>query len=1099
MGKKYNNLISTTAGFNYASEQPLDDREVVQSYSDLAELIDNYMSYEGIEVYVVDDKKSYKLIDGSWKAIATEEYVNSSLANTSIKDGAGLNSALQKTASLDEYVAKYHDTMVAYLISQGMPQVEAEASADTLLKQTFANEFGISSDDQIPNVVDGDQSSAFGAANKIYGIGDFASGLNNTVGVKGNPLAAQGATTFGIGNTNTGRGTLVAGENLVNNGSHSIVGGHKSSIKIGGFEDQVDQENCSKMFDALVSQDLLTSYDENTEWTWDGNHSDSTKNFVFNGYISEDASRLNTVFGSSVTTGYGTTTFGDQNVNSGQYNFIHGLSNFVISHPGDPLDTPATKAVGFHNFIYGARNTIFSKDGWACLFNHVIGQNNQIFNSNYSNVSGESNIIGRELGTYRSNVNVHGYENIVDGKSILVLGDNNRVKITDGKGLLLNGDSNTVGETIHYSTVIGDNNLVRNEKYATAIGNHLKLVEGKDHTQHRTALGKYNVDNKDAMFMIGNGTSDTDTGRSNAFEVLKEGRAKIYGTPEEPNDVIRMVEYDNLNEAKVNKSGDTITGALTLPNSPTTPDTWTSPSERFSNRITANGQYEVVDGSIALVEKINGSTILLDGNQKHAYFKGIKSIGKNLFDDNLFLRVNNWTALKDDVYSGLVSDIYNTYKTSNGGFFGKGLNITEQMTISFDCYNTPQVEGSGIQGFGIGFNYTDGTGTFKYIPWGKNFQHYVVTSTKGKVIDSIAVGYSYNGTTYIKNLTINFGEEIPYEKYVCDFYELDNPVELGEYDYIDPQEGNLVKATDINVIDGTNKKVNTSSAQDAVYLYSYTQPGPTRHINQNPIVSAGWASGTWGRVDNEVNNFTATHGVYLANTGATTHLLWFRKASYIDSNTGQQVISDYPFTEEDVSTADGVNAYLASHPLTVCSELETPTVESIDIPKSYTVWNKGAEIVVQGDIDNSICGAMPKISQTYSIHENPTEAANKGYVNNGLAKKLDKTGGTITGSLTVERSTDTALSALVVKNGDVAYGLTYDASDEAYKLGQGTVGDDNSFEFKEGEGNPICLRDDSESLVNGEILIWDATNNKLVKSGHTLESILSRIEALEAK
>jgi hypothetical protein len=32
MGKIYNNLINTTAGFKYNAEQPIDDREVVQSY-----------------------------------------------------------------------------------------------------------------------------------------------------------------------------------------------------------------------------------------------------------------------------------------------------------------------------------------------------------------------------------------------------------------------------------------------------------------------------------------------------------------------------------------------------------------------------------------------------------------------------------------------------------------------------------------------------------------------------------------------------------------------------------------------------------------------------------------------------------------------------------------------------------------------------------------------------------------------------------------------------------------------------------------------------------------------------------------------------------
>ncbi|MBR2388113.1 MAG: hypothetical protein IKB02_09965 [Clostridia bacterium] len=48
----------------------------------------------------------------------------------------------------------------------------------------------------------------------------------------------------------------------------------------------------------------------------------------------------------------------------------------------------------------------------------------------------------------------------------------------------------------------------------------------------QTAIGKYNKENPDALFIVGNGTSDND--RSNAFEVLKDGRVvlgeKSYGT-----------------------------------------------------------------------------------------------------------------------------------------------------------------------------------------------------------------------------------------------------------------------------------------------------------------------------------------------------------------------------------------------------------------------------------------------------------------------------------------------------------------------------------------------------------------------------------------
>lgn len=80
MGKTYSNAITTTAGFNYEARQPLDDREVVDSYSDLNGLINSGIAYEGMEVYVVADKKSYKLIGTAWKATAVVADIPTTLA-----------------------------------------------------------------------------------------------------------------------------------------------------------------------------------------------------------------------------------------------------------------------------------------------------------------------------------------------------------------------------------------------------------------------------------------------------------------------------------------------------------------------------------------------------------------------------------------------------------------------------------------------------------------------------------------------------------------------------------------------------------------------------------------------------------------------------------------------------------------------------------------------------------------------------------------------------------------------------------------------------------------------------------------------------------
>ena len=61
--------------------------------------------------------------------------------------------------------------------------------------------------------------------------------------------------------------------------------------------------------------------------------------------------------------------------------------------------------------------------------------------------------------------------------------------------------------------------------------------------------GVYNADNPNALHIVGNGTSEND--RKNAFEVLKDGRAKVYGEPTESNDVLRLNEFSVLTQSQV--------------------------------------------------------------------------------------------------------------------------------------------------------------------------------------------------------------------------------------------------------------------------------------------------------------------------------------------------------------------------------------------------------------------------------------------------------------------------------------------------------------------------------------------------------------------
>lgn len=103
----------------------------------------------------------------------------------------------------------------------------------------------------------------------------------------------------------------------------------------------------------------------------------------------------------------------------------------------------------------------------------------------------------------------------------------------------------------YYSTVDGDysfatnQNTKANAKNSSAFG----LSTTADASEQFT-IGKYNKENTDALFIVGNGTSKTN--KQNAFTVLKDGRAKIQNNPTESDDVANKQYVD---DAVVNAAG----------------------------------------------------------------------------------------------------------------------------------------------------------------------------------------------------------------------------------------------------------------------------------------------------------------------------------------------------------------------------------------------------------------------------------------------------------------------------------------------------------------------------------------------------------------
>jgi hypothetical protein len=117
------------------------------------------------------------------------------------------------------------------------------------------------------------------------------------------------------------------------------------------------------------------------------------------------------------------------------------------------------------------------------------------------------------------------------GNASLVTGYKN---INSGTQTFVNGANNEVSATC--STVLGYGNKIPNGNYILVSGYALKTVEN---SSTKSVFGAWNDPKSNTLLEVGNG-KNTESTRSNAFEVLKDGRAKVYGKPVDANDLIRI-------------------------------------------------------------------------------------------------------------------------------------------------------------------------------------------------------------------------------------------------------------------------------------------------------------------------------------------------------------------------------------------------------------------------------------------------------------------------------------------------------------------------------------------------------------------------------
>lgn len=168
--------------------------------------------------------------------------------------------------------------------------------------------------------------------------------------------------------------------------------------------------------------------------------------------------------------------------------------------------------------------------------------------------------------------------------------------------------------------------------------------------------------------------------------------------------------------------------------------------------------------------------------------------------------------------------------------------------------------------------------------------------------------------------------------------------------------------------------------------------------------------------------------------------------------------------------------------------------------------------------ENSDATLQDNIDAEATTRQNQINAANT-----EIGKKLDKTGGAISGDLAVQGNLSvvgttktTHVSQLFVdkpvivvneqkadldilagfainKDENATYGIMYDPATDTVLFGEGTVDANNHFTFNAGEGLPLAVRADSSAFTDVHLVKWNAAKNIFEDAGVSYAEILQKI------
>lgn len=485
MSKIYNNSITTTAGFKYNAPQPLDDRLVVEKYIDLATLVSDGVTYQGMEVYVVEKQLTYKYLGASvWESQAR------------IRAGTGTNSAI---------------------LGEGIAVGNYSISGGTSNTNTISNllRFATNKNPEA-TIANGDMSISIGTGAITHSVGDIAIGVNVIAGCKGFYFSALSGKVLTLSTSNT-----------------TTSWNEQAQAQLAQWQegDTISLENagtryplCSKI--TAITQNTTTSAKITLD-TIPFTSRTSEGKFDSCCVINISKSDVGIVkFGpGAIALGVENEALGSLSYSLGRNNKVYGDYAFAIGN-GHIVKGAAASAIGLQNKSLGNRAHAQGQHTFAIGQNSFAGgqsassaylqPDSYITEANWDSIT---TLKERFTATLGNNSFAYGFNNLVTTDSGIALGQFNKVS-TSGVASGAFGYKNTV--TAGQAFAIGHTNIVEKSR-CIALGNNNTLTGG---VEGRVAVGYYNDDTNKAIFAVGVGSSST---RKNALEVRSNG-SFIIGT-----------------------------------------------------------------------------------------------------------------------------------------------------------------------------------------------------------------------------------------------------------------------------------------------------------------------------------------------------------------------------------------------------------------------------------------------------------------------------------------------------------------------------------------------------------------------------------------